>query len=71
MKAWELAVSTPWTMRPEMVATLLEVAAREGTSPEAVAARLGRPLENTRSLTLFTHPRQPRLDARGTLSIHC
>jgi hypothetical protein len=39
-------------MRPEAVETLLEVAAREGASPEAVAARLGRPLENTRAVTM-------------------
>lgn len=51
MRAWELAASVPWAMRPEMLETVLEVAARDG-DPEAVALKLGRPLENTRAVTV-------------------
>lgn len=46
MKALELAISQPWAILPEMLTTILSIAARE-TNPEAVAAKLGRPLENT------------------------
>jgi len=52
MNAWEVAASVPWAMEAECLRTLLEVAAREGAGPEAVAARLGRPLENARSVTV-------------------
>lgn len=37
----------PWAITQETMATILEIAARENQSPEAVAAQLGRPLENT------------------------
>jgi signal peptide peptidase SppA len=46
MKALELASSQPWAILPAMLETILSIASRE-TDPEAVAAKLGRPLENT------------------------
>lgn len=46
MKALEMAVTQPWAILPATLATILSIAARE-TDPEAVAAKLGRPLENT------------------------
>lgn len=46
MKAFELAIGQPWAILPEMLSTILSIAARE-TNPEAVAAKLGRPLENS------------------------
>jgi signal peptide peptidase SppA len=46
MRAFELASGQPWAILPEMLTTILSIAARE-TDPEAVAAKLGRPLENT------------------------
>lgn len=46
MKAFELAASQPWAILPEMLTTIISVAARE-TDFEAVSAKLGHPLENT------------------------
>lgn len=46
MKALELASTQPWAILPTMLETILSIASRE-TDPEAVAAKLGRPLENT------------------------
>lgn len=39
--------SEPWAITREAMDTILEIAARENQSPQAVAAKLGRPLENT------------------------
>lgn len=52
MKAFELAAGRAWAMAEEHLFTLLQIAAREGEGPEAVALRLGRPLENTRTVEL-------------------
>lgn len=46
MKAFEMAATQPWAILPDMLTTILSIASRE-TEPEAVAAKLGRPLENT------------------------
>lgn len=63
MKAFDLAVSLPWAIRPEALQSMLAIAARAeispdvvaaamtGGSPAAVAARLGRPLDNTHAVT--------------------
>lgn len=50
-KAFELAASQPWLMLPSELDVLLAIADRHG-DPEALEARLGRPLENTRAVTL-------------------
>lgn len=39
--------SEPWAITREAMETILEIAARENESPQAVAAKLGRPLENS------------------------
>lgn len=39
--------SEPWAITRESMDTILEIAARENESPQAVAAKLGRPLENS------------------------
>jgi signal peptide peptidase SppA len=39
--------SEPWAITHEAMATIIEIAQRENESPEAVAAKIGRPLENT------------------------
>lgn len=39
--------SEPWAITQEYMNSILEIAARENESPQAVAAKLGRPLENT------------------------
>ena len=46
MKAHHFIATQPWAILPAMLTTILDIAARE-TDPEAVAAKLGRPLENT------------------------
>lgn len=46
MKALEIASTQPWAILPVMLETIVSIASRE-TDPEAVAAKLGRPLENT------------------------
>lgn len=51
IRALELiANGAPWCITHEMMDTIVAVAERT-TSPEAVAAELGRPLDNTRSVT--------------------
>lgn len=39
-------------IQPQWLETILSIAARENPSPEAVAAQLGRPLDNTRRVTV-------------------
>lgn len=39
--------SEPWAITREAMDTILEIAARDNETPQAVAAKLGRPLENT------------------------
>ncbi|MDZ4337124.1 MAG: S49 family peptidase [Pseudomonas sp.] len=50
-RAFELAASRPWLMLPDALDSLLAIADRQG-DPEALEARLGRPLENTRVVTM-------------------
>lgn len=39
--------SEPWAITSEVMETILEISQRENMSPEAVAQKMGRPLENT------------------------
>lgn len=39
--------SQPWAVTRETMETILDIASRDNATPEAVAAKLGRPLENT------------------------
>lgn len=50
-RALELAADRPWLMLPEALDTLLAIADRQG-SPEALEARLGRELDNARTVTV-------------------
>jgi ClpP class serine protease len=50
--AFDLVASQPWAMLPDMLETIAAVARRENDSIEAVEARLGRKLQNTRATTL-------------------
>lgn len=52
MRVYDLALSTPWAITEEMRDVIMKIAAREDLNPEAVAKELGRPLENTRSVTV-------------------
>lgn len=53
MRAWEAAANEPWAITETSLQTILEIAARDQKDDlEAVAARLGRPLQNTRTVTM-------------------
>jgi len=49
-KAFQAACGTPWHITRDGLSLILSIAARENTSIEAVEARLGRKLENTRTV---------------------
>lgn len=50
--AFDLVASQPWAIQPAMLETIAAIARRENESVEAVEARLGRKLQNTRAVTL-------------------
>lgn len=51
--AFDLVAAQPWAIQPAMLETIAAIARREAPeSIEAVEARLGRPLQNTRQVTL-------------------
>lgn len=52
MKAADWVLSQPWAITEEMLGTILAIAERRAESPEALEARLGRPLDNTRSVSV-------------------
>jgi signal peptide peptidase SppA len=47
MRIWNKAANTPWAITEDHLRVILDIAARQNQSPEAVAAELGRKLENT------------------------
>ena len=47
----EYLFATHWAILPGVLQTILSIARGENESPEAVAERLGRPLQNTRTVT--------------------
>jgi ClpP class serine protease len=49
--ALDLILGDAWAIQPEALEQILAIAQRLNDSPEAVAAKLGRPLENTRRAT--------------------
>lgn len=51
IRAIDLLHGQPWAIQPETLETLTAIALRENDTPSAVAARLGCPLENTRTVT--------------------
>lgn len=52
MRALDAIASQPWAITQEWLATIMAVAAREVGDLEAVEARLGKPLQNTRAVTV-------------------
>lgn len=52
MKILDVAVAQRWAMLEPWVRTVLEIAGRENPSLEAVEARMGRKLDNTRNVTV-------------------
>jgi signal peptide peptidase SppA len=51
MRIWNRIAGEPWAITEMALHTILEIAARENESPQAVAAKLGRNLQNTYSVT--------------------
>lgn len=52
VSAFDLVAAQPWAITPEMLETISSIARREGEGVEAVEARLGRPLQNARKVTM-------------------
>lgn len=50
--ALDAILSTPWAIKPEWLRTITDIAQRQGEEPEALQARLGRPLDNARRVTV-------------------
>jgi signal peptide peptidase SppA len=50
MRAFVYAADRPWAITEAGLRQILEIAERANPTPEAVAAKLGRPLENTRTV---------------------
>jgi signal peptide peptidase SppA len=50
MRAFVYAADRPWAITEAGLRQILEIAERTNPNPEAVAAKLGRPLENTRTV---------------------
>lgn len=50
--AFDLVASTPWAIQPDMLDTIRAISLREGEGIQAVEARLGRPLQNARTVTV-------------------
>jgi ClpP class serine protease len=50
--AFDLLAATPWAITPEMLETMTAIARRENEPIEAVEARMGRPLQNTRVVSM-------------------
>ncbi len=50
--AYQWVISRPWAIEQSMLDTIIEISLREGEGAEAVAARMGRPLDNTRCVTM-------------------
>jgi ClpP class serine protease len=52
MRAWEAVAREPWAITEDWLIQILEIAARNVDDLDAVAAKIGRPLQNTRSVTM-------------------
>jgi capsid assembly protease len=50
--AVDLAMARTWAIRPESLQTILAIAQRQTDGPEALAAKLGRPLQNAQNATM-------------------
>ena len=52
MRVWNKAADEPWAITSSALTTILDIAARQNASPEAVAAKLGRELQNSYRLEI-------------------
>jgi len=52
-RALDLILSEPWLIQPEAMNNILAIAQRHLDSPELLAARQGKPLDNTRKVELY------------------
>ena len=52
MRVWDLAVATPWAITTEALEVILAIAARDDVPLRAVEAMAGRPLDNTRGVSM-------------------
>ena len=52
MRILDAAIQRPWAITEPMLRTILDIAARENGSVEAVSTQLGRPLNNTQTVTM-------------------
>lgn len=52
VSAFDMVASQPWAILPSMLETIGAIARRENDSVESLEARLGRPLQNTRAVTM-------------------
>lgn len=52
MKIWNRICGEPWAITEGSLQTILEIAQRENESPEAIAAKLGRNLQNSYNVTI-------------------
>lgn len=52
MSVLSVVDSEVWAIRQESLETIRAIASRDNLDPEAVSAKLGRPLDNTRSVTM-------------------
>ena len=50
VRAIDLVMGGAWAITPEALETILAIASRANEDPQAVAAKLGRTLENTRAV---------------------
>ena len=50
--AFDFLAKQPWAIQPDMLETIISIANRDNESIEAVEAKLGRPLQNTRAVTM-------------------
>jgi signal peptide peptidase SppA len=51
MRVWNRITGDPWAITETAMQTILTIAARENESPEAIASKLGRELQNTYNAT--------------------
>lgn len=52
VSAIDLIARQPWAIQDGMLETIVSIARGENESPDAVAAKLGRPLQNTRTVSM-------------------
>lgn len=50
--AFDLVASMPWAITPEMLGVISDIARRDNEPIEALEAKLGRPLQNTRTVSV-------------------